>query len=99
MEADWPKTCCVCNRPADQGEQIATSVKIPWNFGILNLGEKKVTLVAKDVPHCREHQKGAAFDRIEMISDGRSMPFGLKFRSLAFRNEFRKLNPWPWPKF
>jgi hypothetical protein len=99
LEAQWPSECCVCNRPADHGEQIAVTVKIPWNFGILNLGEKKVVLVAKDAPHCRQHKGGAAFSRIEMASEGRSMPFGIRFRSLAFRNKFRRLNPWPWPRF
>ncbi|HTW35175.1 MAG TPA: hypothetical protein VMD53_11210 [Rhizomicrobium sp.] len=98
LEAQWPDGCCVCGKPATRRERVARVVIIPREWGILNVGSQKLTLVA-DVPHCSEHSGGAAFERISFAVGLDDPQFGLCFRSLAYRNAFRKLNPWPWRRF
>lgn len=98
LEAQWPEGCAVCGKPATRRERVARVVIIPREWGIFNIGSQQLTLVA-DVPHCGEHSGGAVFERISFGVGLDDPQFGLCFRSLAYRNAFRKLNPWPWRKF
>ncbi len=96
LDAKWPKTCCFCGMPATRSETIARKITIPRFKGPINVGDQTVTLVAENVPHCGAHSGGLAFGRIMSLANSVAMPYGLLFRSLACRNEFRALNPWNW---
>jgi hypothetical protein len=98
LDARWPDGCCICGKPATRRERQARVVIFPREWGIFNIGSQKATLVA-DVPHCGEHAGGAVFDRVSFAILAGDPDFGLCFRSLAYRNAFRKLNPWPWRRF
>jgi hypothetical protein len=99
LEAQWPAGCCVCGKPSSHNERHGREVIFPREWGIINLGSQKATLVADGIPHCGEHSEGAVFDRVSFAILGSDLAFGLLFRSLAYRNAFRKLNPWPWPAY
>jgi hypothetical protein len=96
LTAQWPKKCCVCGKSATRFETIAQSVTIPRFKGMMNVGDQTVTLVAPDIPHCGEHGAGVKFGRIMSLASIIDIPYGLLFRSLAYRDEFRALNPWTW---
>lgn len=101
LEAKWPACCCVCGGPATRAERLGRTVLIPRALGIFNVGTKQLVLTADGVPHCSNHSGGFLFDRVLFDShdtDGDSS-FGILFRWLSYRNEFRKMNPWPWSKF
>ncbi len=96
LEAQWPNGCCVCAGAAVRKERQARVVIIPREWGIFNIGTQRVTLVADGIPHCAEHSGGVVFDRVSFAITAGDPAFGLVFRSLGYRNKFRKLNPWAW---
>jgi hypothetical protein len=96
LDAQWPAACCVCGGAAVRYERLARVVIIPREWGILNIGTQRITLVADGIPHCAEHSGGAMFDRVAFAVSAGDTAFGLVFRSLCYRSKFRKLNPWPW---
>jgi hypothetical protein len=96
LDAQWPQKCCLCGGPAARSETIAQAITIPRFKGALNVGDQKVTLVVPDIPHCGAHSGGVAFGRILSLASTVSIPYGLLFRSLGYRNEFRARNPWKW---
>jgi hypothetical protein len=98
LDATWPSSCCICGKPATRFGQHARVVIIPREWGFINLGTQKVTLVANGVPYCNAHSDGVLFDRVPPANPLANFDFGLNFRLLGFRNAFRKLNPWPWRK-
>jgi len=98
LEAQWPAGCSVCGQPATRHERQARVIVIPREWGIFNIGSQKITIMADGIPHCSEHSGGAVFDRIAFAVSLADPAFGLNFRSLAYRNAFRKLNPWPWSR-
>ncbi len=85
----------VCAEPASRTETIARKITIPRFKGAINVGDLKVTLLGDGIPHCAAHSGGAAFGRVSIASKG-ATPYGLLFRSLAYRNAFRALNAWEW---
>lgn len=96
LDAQWPRVCCVCGKAAQRFETIAAQITIPRFKGPINVGDQKVKLVAQGAPHCSAHSGGVAFGRIKSVASVLDHPYGLLFLSLAYRNEFRRLNPWGW---
>ena len=96
LEARWPAGCCVCGKPAVREESIAA------NFTFTPPGlvrtDKKATVVARGIPHCAEHKAGAGFERVRFLDSEHQTIVGIFFRSYAYQIQFRKLNPWRWPK-
>jgi hypothetical protein len=53
-------------------------------------------LIVRDVPYCNQHQDGIDFHIVTFASRGHDVEFAMRFRSHAFREAFRELNPWAW---
>lgn len=96
LEAEWPDRCCICGAAAAQHETIGRAITIPRYKGPINVGSQTVGLVAQGIPHCGAHSGGVAFGRILSTSTGSTIPYGLLFRSLGYRNDYRRLNPCAW---
>jgi hypothetical protein len=87
--AEWPAGCCVCGAAASRHETTAVEVAIKGRAL-----ETKAKLVAKGVPHCAAHKDGVAFARFDFAGLPFQDPgFAVMFRSHAYREAFRKLNP------
>lgn len=86
----WPLGCCVCGQAANRHEDIAVTVLLKGRAF-----ETSAPVVARAIPYCDKHHKdGVAFGRVEFAAslfDGANA-FGIKFRSHATREAFRKLN-------
>jgi len=92
LGAHWPAGCCVCGKPATRTDTLVMPVTVGGQFR-----DSKATLIARDIPYCAEHKDGIAFDNVlSFNSRGDHHSFGIKFRSLAYRDKFRELNPWNW---
>ena len=91
LDARWPTGCCVCGKPATRTMPFAKRVTF-----VAKTFDEKATLLAPAVPYCKDHSDGIDFDRVSFASRGDHHSFGIRFRSLAYREAFRKLNPWPW---
>ena len=89
MDPAWPQGCCVCNEAAVRFDTVMRKVAKPGA-----VFDKEITLVLKDVPYCGQHKDGISFDRVSSDTPGAEDGFGLKFRSLAYRNAFMAVNPW-----
>jgi hypothetical protein len=90
----WPQLCCVCGGRSARTADHAVNV--------LLMGSAKGVLAAKAVPYCAQHSEGVEFGMVDYamgILSGSAAPhsFGIKFRSHAFREGFRKLNPYKFP--
>lgn len=96
LSARWPSRCCVCGTPPARAEAIARTITIPRFKGPMNVGDQTVKLVAPDIPHCGAHSDGVSFGRITSLASAVAVPYGLLFRSLSYRNDFRALNSWRW---
>jgi hypothetical protein len=98
LEAKWPPGCCVCGKPATRTEPFAKKVKYADATKLVKAFDETATLLAPAVPYCNEHRDGIDFDNVTFhsVGSGGSMSYGVRFRSLAYREAFRKLNPWPW---
>lgn len=96
LDAQWPKQCCVCGEASTRRETIARAITIPRFKGPMNVGDQTVSLVAEGIPHCDAHSGGVAFGRILSLATSMDIPYGLLFRSLAYRGDFRGLNKWDW---
>lgn len=90
MDAKWPQVCCVCGKPPTRLDTVSRVFAKPGN-----IVDTQIIGVAEDVPYCNHHKDGIIFERIDSATPGASGCFGLKFRSLAYRNAFMKANPWP----
>jgi hypothetical protein len=99
LEANWPGGCCMCGRPPARVETIARKVTVPHIKGALSIGDQTVTLVAENIPHCGDHRNGVAFGRVWIATPISYSIYGLLFHSLAYRNAFRALNNWDWPRW
>lgn len=99
LEAKWPAGCCVCGKPATRSEPFAKKVKYADATKVVKAFDETATLLVPAVPYCDEHRDGIDFDNVlfDSVGSGGAMSYGIKFRSLAYREAFRKLNPWPWP--
>ncbi|MFM9865810.1 MAG: hypothetical protein ACKVRO_19630 [Micropepsaceae bacterium] len=85
----WPAGCCVCGGAATRHEAAAVEVSIKGRAL-----ETKATLAARGVPYCGAHKDGIAFATFDFAGLPFQDPgFGIKFRSHAYREAFRKLNP------
>lgn len=94
LDAKWPSICCVCGKPATREETTAAQF-IFAPPGIIRY-DKEVMVVAKGIPHCAEHKKGAQFERAMFSTPEQETVVGLFFRSYAYQIQFRKVNPWKW---
>lgn len=91
LTAKWPKVCCVCGKQAIRKESISEVVIKPPE-GVIKGRDEQITLIAEGIPYCDKHTKGVRFGRIISLEG-----WYLKFRSYAYRNKFREMNPWQWP--
>jgi len=64
----------------------------------LNVGDQTIRLVAENVLHCNEHSSGIDFGRVTFATPISYSVYGLRFRSLAYRNAFRAINAGTWPE-
>jgi hypothetical protein len=98
LEAKWPAGCCVCGKAATRTEPFAKKVTYADATKALRPFDQTATLLAPAVPYCDEHHDGIDFDnvRFDSVGTGGTSSYGIRFRSLAYRDAFRKLNPWPW---
>jgi hypothetical protein len=83
-EFSWPPGCCVCGKPAAQAETVMMTARTKSERAA-GLLEERVAIAVGGIPHCPEHRMGASL----AIDAGHAV---LKFRSLAYRNAFRRLN-------
>jgi hypothetical protein len=87
--AEWPAGCCVCGAAASRHQDTAVEVSIKGRAL-----ETKAKVVAKGVPYCSAHNDGVAFARLDFAgSPFQDSGFAIMFRSHAYREAFRKLNP------
>lgn len=91
MVARWPDGCCVCAAPVARRERFALTVTMAGN-----MRDSKAELIVADVPYCDRHRDGVDFASVTLDSRGTDRPYALRFRSHAFREAFRGLNPWRW---
>lgn len=91
LPASWPSSCCVCGKPATRQEVIAKTLIKAGGFGRGSMRDEEITIIAERVPHCAEHSQGVCFGTLP--GEG----WHLKFRSYAYRNEFRRMNSWARP--
>ena len=87
----WPQGCCVCGEVAKRYEDYAVKVSLMGRAL-----EAETVIAARGIPYCEQHNNGVAFGRVDFAVHLLSNPtaFGLKFRSYAFREAFRKLHHW-----
>jgi len=90
MEARWPQMCCVCGAAPVRFDSVKREFAKPGN-----IVDTQIIAVAKDVPYCGQHKGGLIFERLDSATPGQAYGFGIKFRSLPYRNAFMKANPWP----
>lgn len=88
VAASWPPACCVCGSTPTRHEALAQEVKVGPE-GVGGVRDRKVIVRVEGIPHCAQHEKGAALSE----SPGQCGRL-LMFRSYAYRNEFRRANPW-----
>jgi hypothetical protein len=91
MDAHWPPGCCVCSRPATRKDQLSLNIKMAGAAR-----DTLATLVVRDIPYCAEHKSGIDFGDATFDSRGHERAYVLRFRSHAYREAFRALNPWQW---
>jgi transcription elongation factor Elf1 len=91
MDARWPDSCCVCAAPVARRECFALTVTMAGN-----IRDSKAELIVPDVPYCDRHRDGVDFADVAPDSRGAAHQYVLRFRSHAFREAFRRLNPWRW---
>lgn len=83
VPAVWPPGCCVCGGRVTGERAIAQVLK-----KMSTVREVEVTVICQGIPHCDAHKDGVS------IARGDGLDWCLKFRSYAYRNEFRQLNEW-----
>jgi hypothetical protein len=91
MDARWPRGCCVCAGPVTRRDIYTLNVTMAGN-----IRDSKAELVVPDVPYCDRHQDGIDFSSITLSSSSEGHPYAMRFRSHAYREAFRELNPWRW---
>jgi hypothetical protein len=86
----WPPGCCICGESATRRADHAVTVLLKGRAR-----ETQTIIAARGVPYCNQHEKGVAFGTVDFAVHLLNNPsvFGIKFRSHAFREAFRKLNP------
>jgi len=89
MEARWPQQCVVCGAKPARFDEMARQIAKPGN-----VMDTEIVVAAKGIPYCGAHKEGVVFERIDSATPGASGCFGLKFRSLTYRNAFMSANPW-----
>lgn len=89
MEAKWPQMCLVCGAAPARFDEMTRRIAKPGN-----IGDTEIIVAASDIPYCGQHSAGVIFERVDSATPGASGCFGLKFRSLAYRNAFMQANPW-----
>ncbi len=95
LDAAWPEGCCVCGQTTSRFETQTKNI-IFAGSGKVNIGNNQATLVVSEIPHCAVHSGGVTFGQVRFALSADNTAYGLCFRSLKYRNQFRKLNPWPW---
>lgn len=86
----WPPKCCVCGSSPSRHEDVAIEVSLKGRAF-----DTHATVVARGVPYCGTHKDGIAFGRVDFATSlfEDATGFGIKFRSHAYREAFRNLNP------
>ena len=93
LTASWLEGCCVCGKHATRKETITkVIIMAAAPEALFKFRDKQITLIAEGIPHCDKHSGGVKFGRITSLEG-----MYLMFRSYAYRNEFRRMNPWQWP--
>jgi hypothetical protein len=87
VPAVWPSGCCVCGGAVKYERAIAQVLK-RRSDKVMAVRDIEVKIICQNIPYCDAHKDGVSIDR----SDG--LDWCLKFRSYAYRNEFRRLNRW-----
>jgi hypothetical protein len=87
-EPKWPPGCCVCRGSAERRIQFIASI-VKHHTVI----KEEIKIVLVGVPYCGEHDDGVDMKTVMFPDQAQNMRFGLLFRSLRYRNEFRDLNP------
>jgi hypothetical protein len=95
LSAVWPNQCCVCGIPAVRRETITCRAELQANSAV-NIRHREANISADGVPYCADHKEGVAFGVIRFANAAHETGFGIKFRSLRYRNLFAGENPWRW---
>jgi len=84
LDFRFPEGCCVCGKPHTERQSI-TFDAVGKGAKALGFVDERLTFVVEGLPHCEDHRNGAtlAIENLKLV---------LKFRSLTYRNAFRKLN-------
>ena len=91
LPAVWPDECCACGGGVTRRETYTRNITKAARGA--QLRDEEVLLVANDVPYCDEHDRGVAFATL-LVYGQSARRLQLIFRSHAYRNKFRALNPW-----
>lgn len=91
MDARWPDGCCVCGAPAVRRETYTLNVRMAGN-----IRDSHADLIVPGVPYCALHEDGIDLHRVTVDSRSHDDQFAMRFKSLAYRDAFRALNPWRW---
>jgi hypothetical protein len=94
LPAQWPKACCVCGKAPRKAEKYARTIMVPPSG--IGVRDTETVVAAEDVPYCEAHSGGIQFDTIHFSNPENDAVFAILFRSLAYRNEFMRLNGWSW---
>ncbi len=88
----WPESCCLCSAPATREVEVhAQTSQAGTNVALLAVGVVRTgggTRYTLRVPHCAEHDGGAALT----TASGEEPPIKLRFRWYGYQQEFLALN-------
>lgn len=87
VPAVWPSGCCVCGGAVKNERAIAQALKMRSDK-VMAVRDIEVKIVCQNIPYCDAHKDGVSIER------GDGLDWCLRFRSYAYRNEFRRLNQW-----
>jgi hypothetical protein len=87
VPAVWPPGCCVCGSAVTNEKAIAQVLKRRSDKAMA-VRDIEVKIICQGIPCCDAHTDGVS------IEHGDDLDWCLKFRSYAYRNKFRQLNPW-----
>jgi hypothetical protein len=88
VSATWPAACCVCGSTPTRHETLAQEINVGPE-GVGGVRDRKLIVRVEGIPHCNQHEKG-----VKLSESPGECGRVLFFRSYAYRNEFRRANPW-----
>lgn len=89
VAACWPDACCVCGSAPARYESLAQEVNAGPDGIIAGVRSRKLVVRVDGIPHCGQHENG-----VTMSESSGECGRLLFFRSYAYRNAFRRANPW-----